>query len=215
MFFLPLDVWLVAFGSTWILDILNLYPYSILSILGIILSSFALAIFQDEEFNIPLYKYLRIYTTNSIVNCVLSLGNIFWSVRRIIPWSNSYFTQVYALYVFLPFATMCYFFSSVLDILILLDRIGHFNKKLKGFMTMPVYKMCAIEFVFCFVFNFPTFWSIILTRPQCPSAKPRPTRFGSQTQHLGLPRPSSAKTGTDREQKAEVFACASFVQTYR
>jgi hypothetical protein len=48
-----------------------------------------------------------------------------------------------------------YFFGSVVDIIILLDRIGHFDKRIKTCIKLPPYLICIIAFFGCFLINFP------------------------------------------------------------
>jgi hypothetical protein len=157
-YYLSEDQWLTAFGSTWILDTFNCYPYIVAAILGFVLNSFSLAVFQDAEFNIALYKYLSVYCLNNMLICLFGSGNVFFSIKRILPWTNSYYPNAFTNYFYLPVASILNFFGSMVDIFILLDRIGNFNKRVKELTTKwSVYRTCAITFVTCSIFCIPLF----------------------------------------------------------
>jgi hypothetical protein len=70
---------------------------------------------------------------------------------------------VYFNYVFVPVQSLCYFYGSVLSILILIDRISFFSKKVKDMIKLGAYKTSGIAFAICFVINMPVFFAF---RPQ-------------------------------------------------
>ncbi len=73
-------------------------------------------------------------------------------------WSNSYWThttRTYYTYVYVPFVTFGYFYGTYLDIVITVDRIENFNKKLKDLMKLSAYKMCIVGFFLCFLVDLP------------------------------------------------------------
>jgi hypothetical protein len=156
-FYLSEDQWLTMFGSVWSLDIFTFYPYIVAGILGLILNAYSLVIFQDTEFNIPLYKYLRVYCATNMAVCLIGTGNCFSGTKRLFPWSNSYYTGAYAAFFATPMVSVLSFFGSMIDIFILLDRIGNFNKRVQTWIKLPVYKTCVITFITCFLFNIPFF----------------------------------------------------------
>jgi hypothetical protein len=157
-YYLSEDEWLTAFGSTWALDTFNFYPYIVAAWLGLALNSFSLAVFQDAEFNIALYKYLRVYCLNNMLICLIGTGNLFFSVRRMLPWTNSYYPNAYTNYFYIPMLSILNFFGSMIDIYILLDRIGNFNRRVKSWTSKwPVYRVCAITLIACSIFCIPFF----------------------------------------------------------
>jgi hypothetical protein len=50
-------------------------------------------------------------------------------------------------------------YSSVLSILILIDRISFFSKKVKNMIKLGAYKTSGIAFAICFVINMPVFFA--------------------------------------------------------
>jgi hypothetical protein len=150
-----LDEVLTAYGSTWALDYINLYGYTFVSISGFILSIFSYVIFLDDEFNIPLYAYLRVYCINNILSAFITIFNFTYSSIRILEWSYSYGAQVYYNYILIPVANICYLYISVLNIVILLDRMSYFSVRMRNFFKLSPYKVSMIAFVVYFLVDLP------------------------------------------------------------
>jgi hypothetical protein len=51
-----------------------------------------------------------------------------------------------------------YFFGSLIDVLMLIDRIGIFNKEFKKLVKMSPYKMCTVVFVTVIVIDSPNYF---------------------------------------------------------
>jgi hypothetical protein len=153
--YMTMDEVLTLYGSTWALDYLNLYFYTIVSIVGFVLSMFSLVIFQDDEFSLPLYAYLRVYSINNILGSFINIFNFVYSSIRIFEWSNSHEAQVYYNYISMPIANVCYSYSGVLNNAITLDRMAYLSVRLKNLFTMSPNKVSAIAFVACFLLNLP------------------------------------------------------------
>jgi hypothetical protein len=154
-YFYTVDSLLTTYGSTWILDTLNMYLFTFVSVLGLVLSILSLVVFCDKDFTIALYTYLRVYSANNIVLCFLETFNFFYTTYRIIPWSNSYWTQFYYNYILIPVSVLCYFYSGVLSVIIQLDRIGHFAKPLKRFTDFSPLKLSIFAFLLCVLIDIP------------------------------------------------------------
>jgi hypothetical protein len=158
-YYYTMDQVLTLYGSTWILDGLNLYLYTAFSVIGLLLSIFSLLIFcrNDPEFNIALYTYLRVYMFNNILSSFINIFNFTYSSYRFLPWSNSYETSVYYNYILIPVANICYYYSGVLDIIIILDRMTYFNARIKRsfLFKLSPYKLSAAAFIFSFLMDFP------------------------------------------------------------
>jgi hypothetical protein len=122
-------------GSTWALDYFGLYGYCIVGVLGILLNIIAFLVFLDPEFSIPLYAYMRMYCINNACMCLLVATNFIFASYRLVPWDNTYWAQAYYAYGFGDLSAVFYLFGSLLDIVILLDRIGNFNKSVKASLT--------------------------------------------------------------------------------
>jgi hypothetical protein len=152
------DGLLTGFGSTWVLDTWSFLPFTITSAIGFILNILAFLVFQDSEFNIPLYAYLRVYCLNNACLNFLTLFNFTFSSIRLFSFANSYWAQVYFNYIYSPISNMNYFYSSVLDITILLDRLVHFENRIKGLFKLKPYWICVIAFFICFIVDSPYYF---------------------------------------------------------
>ncbi len=117
-YYYTVDALFTYHGSTWILDNLNLYLITLVSTLAFILNILSFVVFFDKEFNINLYSYLWVYTANNILTCVLWIFNFTFSTIRILPWTNSYPSQVYYNYIVIPVSVLCYFYNGVLSAII-------------------------------------------------------------------------------------------------
>jgi hypothetical protein len=153
----------LKYGSTWALDVLNLYPYITVSSLGVLLSILALIIFQDSEFNTPLYVYMRVMSAVNILQSSLNIFNFAFTTLRIIPISNTYAAQFFFNFIFSPVASTCYFYSSVLGLIILLDRISYFKFEFKSLFIISAYKISAIALAVCIIINSPSFFAYVPT----------------------------------------------------
>jgi hypothetical protein len=149
------DEVLSTFGSTWAMDYLNFYLFITVSIVGLLANTLSFVVFNGRDFNLALYSYLRVYTFRNIITSFFCIFKFFGNSYRILPWSNGYWPQAYYNFILIPVTCILYFYGSVLNIFILLDRIAYFNKAVQRFFTLPPYKICAISFVAVFIINMP------------------------------------------------------------
>lgn len=150
-----------AVGSTWPVDIWMLYPYFVISFMGLVSNVFSLVVFCSSQFRISLYKYLRINSICSIVLCLFSMGRAFTVSYHIIPWANSELARTFYVYGYIHVSNIGYFFSSLIEILMLLDRIAYFNKKVELFfqrIKLSPYLLSLMSFVLCFLIYSPNFF---------------------------------------------------------
>ncbi len=157
--FYTLDEYLTMYGSTWALDYLSLYPLTIISVLGLCLNTLSLLVFRSDEFNIPLYAYLRVYSITNILQSFVSIFNFVYSTYRIVAWSNSYGAHVYYNYVSIPVTSLIYFYASLIGLIVLLDRITCFQTNLRTIFRLSPYKACVLAFAICFIINLPCFFA--------------------------------------------------------
>jgi hypothetical protein len=148
-------------GSTWSVDSFNFWPFVTLGPIAILLNALACLVLRNPKFNINLYAYLRIYTANNTI--LASLVTFQWvnCCIRIMPWTNSYLGQAICIYSVCNAANLFYFFGSVIDLFMLLDRIGIFKKEIKKYLKLSPYKVCGIAFVCVLVIEIPAF--LVLT----------------------------------------------------
>jgi hypothetical protein len=145
-------------GSTWITDTFNVWPFVVLGPVAITLNAFAFLVLRNTQFTIDMFKYMSVYMAN---NAILSLMLSFqWinSSYRVIPWTNSYMGQALAIYFMGTTANVLYFFGSLIDVFLLLDRIAIFKPHIKRFFILPPYKMCLLAFVLVIVIDSPYYF---------------------------------------------------------
>jgi hypothetical protein len=157
-----LDEILTSVGSNWFLDNLNLYPLTLISIVGLILKIISFVVFLDKEFTIPLYAYLKVFSINNTLLCLVCVINFTATTHRIFEWSNTWWAQVYYNYVFILFEALFYCYGGFivhLNVVIMLDRISFFNRRVQALLKLLPYSISAISFVICFIVNVPSFFA--------------------------------------------------------
>lgn len=155
--FSSLNDLLTSYGSTYLLDSLNLYLLTSVSIVGLVVSILSYRIFRLDQFKIALYSYLQVYSVNSAVICFLSFFQFTYGTYRIFNWSNSYYTHALNSYLLAPALTTCYFYSSILDIIVQLESISIYYKKLK--IRLAPRRVCLIAFIACVFINSPFYFT--------------------------------------------------------
>jgi hypothetical protein len=153
-----LDYITTKFGSTWELNNLNFYPFIVLGSIGFILSFFSFVIFLNDEFHNQLCKYLRIYALSNSIMCFTSIFNFVPTSFRLLTWSNSEQAQIFLNYIFIPLTNFSYFCGSLLDIIILIDRITILIPRLKNFVKLSAVHVCSIAFIICVLIDMPFFF---------------------------------------------------------
>lgn len=107
--------------------------YLVPSILGMLSEFACFLVFCQIKLGIPLYAYLRAYTINSFLVCCCIFTLFLISVYSL---GNSRAIMVFANFFVFILVDSCYLNSNLLDILILLDRISVFNKRVKNFLKL-------------------------------------------------------------------------------
>lgn len=156
-YYYSLEDVLKTYGSTEFLDTFNLFPFTLIAIVSFLLNCLCFVVFMQKDFDIlPLYTYLRVYSFANIMLCLPNLLNFTYSTYRYFSWSWSYEAQFYYNLIYTPIISLSYFYGSVLDIIILLDRIATFDKRVKKIMNWPR-TMCLVSFIACLIINIPSY----------------------------------------------------------
>jgi hypothetical protein len=150
-------------GSTWATDNFNFWPFVTIGPIATLLSILAFIVLQDPEFDIDLYKYMRVYTVNNALLTLLITFQWLNCCIRIIPWTNSYMGQAVCIYFVVNTANALYFYGSLIDILMILDRIAIFNKFVKSLIKLSPYIICCITFVVMVVVEGPGFLVLVIS----------------------------------------------------
>jgi hypothetical protein len=152
-------------ASTWPTDNFNFWPFVTVGPTAALLNALAFLILQDPEFDLKLYQYMRVYTANNAILSIFLTFNWINCCIRIIPWTNSELAQSLSIYFDGNIINALYFFGSLIDLLMLVDRIGIFKNKIKNIIKISPYKMCAIAFVFMVVVDAPFFFVLVVAAP--------------------------------------------------
>jgi hypothetical protein len=147
--FMPLDFLIDIMGETWF------FVFTIIGSYGTVFNILSFIVFLDRDLSVPLYEYLRVYTIHGAQTCFFSLFVFIANTMRMFEWSNMYWTHAYYTFVYVPFVTSGYFFGTYMDIVITVDRIGNFNKTVRGFMKLSAYKIYIIGCILCFLVDLP------------------------------------------------------------
>lgn len=101
--YLTKDEFFLLNRLTNIIDDLEAYLMTPLSVLGIVLNLISFFIFKNNRFNsIPLYGYLKIYTINSSVICLINSTYFLISTSTFFSIVYAYEMQFYSCYIYTP-----------------------------------------------------------------------------------------------------------------
>ncbi len=157
--YMNLEMLLTSIGQTWVQNYIWTVVDSSCAIIGFILNILNLVVLNDAEFSLPLYDYLRVYSLNGAVMLLFASSIGFCSTSyKLFEWADSGWATTYYVYAYIPIVNTGYFFASVLDSLITLDRIACFNTQLKQYIRLSPYKASMIAYLACVLVNFPYFF---------------------------------------------------------
>lgn len=161
--YLSLREQLAMFGFYYLVDILVTAFYIPSCFIGSFLSIVCVIVFYSREFKLPMYIYLRLY---SIANTVIALVSIYSALTtpvQLISFANSPVANYYVAYVYCPIMNLSYFFATILDVAMLMDRIALFVPRLKPIFCNHPYKLSGVIFLYCLAVDFPYFFFYLPT----------------------------------------------------
>ena len=143
------------FGSTWCIDMLNVYCILPICIAGVISNLIVYTILRKEKFqNILIFKFIRANIIYSIfISLILSFS--FLGTYRVFKFTNSYGSYFFSAYFYTYFLSLFYFNSNLIDIFAVIERITNFdtNSHLKKFICFKYLRLVA--FIVMLVINIP------------------------------------------------------------
>lgn len=156
---------LTQIGSTWFYDTVNLLvfpPVGFFSIVGNLICYWILSgpIFSHK----PLYTYLKMICLNSAMANLVSTTNFIWNTRRYLVMSNTEWASILRCYFKMPVAFGTYFYGSVLDIVLALERLCELTNQRHIFRRFSPNRVCFVLFVVCFILNFPFLFVFVPTK---------------------------------------------------
>jgi hypothetical protein len=146
----------LALGSDRVLDCLYVFMLTPVCGIGFILNILSFVVFMDKEFDkVPFFSFLRVYTVNSSV-LLLAVGSFFIAnASRFLTWTYSYPAQLLFVHIAAPLGNTCYYFGTMLDLVLTLNRIAIFRKPVKKLFVLGPYKLCAAILAFCAITEIP------------------------------------------------------------
>ena len=146
--------WLEKYGNSWIIDVLYIALLCPLSVVGVFLNILSFKIFSSKGSSKKnLNKYFKVYTISSIVICTFFSFNFLVRATTILEFANSYAARFISTRILFPIFAILYFYLSLLDIVISLERISHFLIILKNLRSYNPYKVCFLLFLVSLAIN--------------------------------------------------------------
>ena len=157
--FYTLDEWFAVFASTFDMDVVYVLVLIPLSALSFILNSFTFRVLLSEQFNLSfIYSYFRLYVFNSLIISLLLTTTFVSNSYRYFEFTNTYASITYGIYVFTPILTVLYFYSSLLEIIIIIERTEKFlPPRFRYLKRLDFNTTCFGLFAFSLALNSPTF----------------------------------------------------------
>lgn len=152
-------------GSTWFYDTIFLFifpPVGLAAFLGNLISYWILSgpYFTQK----PLYTYLKLICLNSSAANLISMLNIIWNTRRYFQISNTEWASLLRCYLKMPVAFGTYFYGSVLDIVLALERLCELTNRRQIFRQYRPQRVCFFLFLACFMLNMPFLFVFVPTK---------------------------------------------------
>ena len=153
------DYFLKQTGSTWFSESIYFYSVAPLGIFGILLNTLSFIILLKlQEGSFSIFKYMRVFTLNSIFLSSMIFLFIFTHLPRHFRFSITYFARFYRCVIMINVANMLNFYESILNVLIMLERISSFVLKFKKYTNIPPYRTSLFCFIVCVLICMPTYF---------------------------------------------------------
>jgi hypothetical protein len=129
---------------------------------GFILNVSSFIILKNRDFELNVYGYIRVYTLNSSLICLLTSTRFIYKSHHFFKFSNTFTAQNYGSKFFVPIMNILYFFGSSLDILLTIDRMIIFSNRFQCFNRLKPMKVCFCLFIISIILN-SYFWKTRMT----------------------------------------------------
>ena len=151
-------------GSTWVIDGFYLAVISPIGLIGFILNLVSFGVLCKVKIKeTKLYQYLKIYSLNSSLICLIC-GLLFTTYSpRYFPDFTNYLVKIFRCRVYGYGMLSLFFFNNLIDILIIIDRISIFINRLKKFRSIKIYIFLPILFILCFFINSSFYFTFEIT----------------------------------------------------
>lgn len=147
-------------GFTHTVNSLAFWPITVFAGLGLALNLVSIVVNKMliREFpGIGIYRFLRIYLINSALACFVLMTNFVGFSIRVFPWIMTEQALKYYLHFFLVVTNVCSFYSTVLNILITIERIWTLKGGVQLFNTNKVTFVCGLALLAVLLINIPLY----------------------------------------------------------
>lgn len=126
------------------------------SLLGMLSEALCLIVFSRIKVVSNLYIYVKAYTVNNMVVCGCLFFQFFYAIYSLGDPETLTVSNSYLIY---PFMNCLFLNGTLLDIVILLDRIAVFSKRVKGLISLiSPYKQILLLAIISTIFTIPYFF---------------------------------------------------------
>lgn len=154
-------------GSTWVYDSIFLFVFPPIGLASLLSNLISYYILSGPYFaHKPLYTYLKAMCLNSAVTNLVSISNILWNTKHYLDISNTQWTSMLRCYFKMPVAFGTYFYGSVIDIVLALERLFELTNQRHVFRRFQPSRVCLVLLIACIVFNIPFFFVFVPTRKE-------------------------------------------------
>ena len=153
-----LNYWFNYFGATASIDIMYMYFLTPISIVAFVLNTVSYYILSSNKqiSQSILYSYLKLYILNSIVLSILLITCFTCNTYSIFDFTNTYEALAYGAYFLAPVVSVFYFYSTLLEICIALERSLKFFPTKFRFKKINNFKIISLVlFLFSVIINIP------------------------------------------------------------
>ena len=119
--------WLDIFGFSKTYDIIYVYVLTPCGLISLALNLFSFVILQKLAFKTTkFFRYMRLYVLNSVMLSLFSIGTFIFTTRTIFEFTNTHIADVISNYFIFPTQYVFYFYGSILEICIIIERSQYF-----------------------------------------------------------------------------------------
>jgi len=130
------EIFFEKIGSKLTLDSLYLYLVGPSCLIGLFLNaiSYLIFLFGKDDMKMNLFKYLKAFTLNSMVLCLLGILCIFPRTPRYFEFSNNFLSRIIRCKIISFVGYTLVLYSNLLSIVIILERVSLYSSKIKKIM---------------------------------------------------------------------------------
>lgn len=153
-----IDALFDKFGYTEFLNQFAFWPFLVICSVGFVTNLFGLVVsYQLANINkcMGLYRYMQVYCLNSAVCCAIQSCTFVLYSQRMFPWTVSREAFIFIIWIYLPVLYGGYFYGSLIDIFMTLDKISSLKPGFKWIKPSRITYLCLATFGIVCVLHAP------------------------------------------------------------